>query len=158
MRKLLLLVISLLLLMGGNLISAQDAAPTEEPESSGLVVTQVLPAPDSDGIDPEATITVIFNRPVVPLMIAEDMANLPDPLSIDPPVEGAGEWLNTSIYVFQPTTALAGGTKYIVTVDDVTAVDDTTLAEPYTWSFTTVLPAVAEVYPQDGQTDVLLNG
>ena len=158
MRKLLLLVLPLLLLMGGSLINAQDAAPTEEPNSSALVVAQVLPAPESTGIDTEATVTVIFNRPVVPLVIAEDAANLPNPLTFDPAVEGTGEWLNTSIYTFTPVTAFAGGTKYIVTVDAVTAVDGSTLEAPYVWEFTTVEPAVSEVFPRDGQTDVLLNG
>jgi hypothetical protein len=158
MRKLLQLVLPLLLLMGGSLINAQDAAPTEEPNSSALVVAQVLPAPESTGIDTEATVTVIFNRPVVPLVIAEDAANLPDPLTFDPAVEGTGEWLNTSIYTFTPATAFAGGTKYIVTVDAVTAVDGSTLAAPYVWEFTTVEPTVSEVFPRDGQTSVLLNG
>ena len=67
-----------------------------------LEVSQVLPAPDATGIATDATLTVIFNRPVVPLVSVEDMADLPDPLTIDPPVDGHGEWLNTSIYLFHP--------------------------------------------------------
>ena len=156
MRKLLLLIVMPLLLIGGSLLNAQEETPP--PDSSGLIVSEVLPAPDSSGIDPEAVITVIFNRPIVPLMIAEDMANLPNPISVDPPIEGEGEWLNTSIYVFRPTPALAGGTTYTITVDDVTAADGSTLAAPFSWSFTTVEPAVSEVFPNDGETDVLLNG
>ena len=61
-------------------------------------------------------ITVIFNRPVVPLVTVEDMGNLPQPLEFDPPLEGEGEWLNTSIYMFTPSDGLRGGTDYTVTV------------------------------------------
>lgn len=156
MRRLLLLLISLslLLVLGSSLISAQEQTP---PPEGGLIVSEVLPAPDSDGIDPQAAITVIFNRPIVPLVISEDAANLPTPITLDPPVEGVGEWLNTSIYVFRPTAAMAGGTRYTITVDDVTAVDGSTLAEPFRWSFTTQLPDVVEVFPRDGELDVLLN-
>ena len=30
-----------------------------------------------------------------------------------PAVPGEGEWVNTSIYVFRPEQALAGGTNYL---------------------------------------------
>lgn len=115
-----------------------------------LDVSEVLPAPDSSGIETDAVVTVIFNRPVVPLVAAEDMGDLPTPITINPPVEGTGEWLNTSIYTFQPTTAFAGGTTYTVTVDaGLEASDGSTLQEPFAWSFTTVEPAIVEVTPQD---------
>ena len=155
MRKLALLLIPLLLL-SVNFLSAQGDQPAGDADNA-LIIADVLPADGSDGVDPEATITVIFNRPVVPLTIAEEMDDLPDPLTITPAVEGEGEWLNTSIYIFRPDTALAGGTTYTVTVDDVTAVDGATLAEPYTWSFTTVSLAVSEVVPFDGTAEVVLD-
>ncbi len=125
---------------------------------SGLAVTEVLPAPDTNGVEAGAVITVIFNRPVVPLGIAEDTANLPNPLTFDPAVEGEGEWLNTSIYVFHPQPALAGGTTYTVTVNPgLEAVDGAALAEAYSWSFTTVNPAIVETLPMDLATDVGLD-
>ncbi|GIL14092.1 MAG: hypothetical protein BroJett038_28120 [Chloroflexota bacterium] len=120
-----------------------------------LTVSDVLPAADSGGIETDAAITIIFNRPVVPLVIAEEMADLPDPLTFSPAVTGKGEWLNTSIYIFRPDPALAGGTEYTVAVkDDLAALDGAVLAEPYTWSFTTVDPAIAEVVPSDRSSDV----
>ncbi|MCX7682294.1 MAG: Ig-like domain-containing protein, partial [Anaerolineae bacterium] len=78
-----------------------------------LEVTQVIPAPDAQDVAADSTITVIFNRPVVPLRALSDPAygELPRPLLLDPPAEGQGEWLNTSIYVFTPTS-LKGGTTY----------------------------------------------
>jgi len=122
-----------------------------------LEVAQTLPAPDSTAVDTDSVITVIFNRPVVPLIAAEDMASLPQPLTLDPPVAGKGEWLNTSIYLFTPDEALRGGTEYTATVkaglQDVTG---GVLAEDYTWSFTTLPPDVLEISPADGSDGVLL--
>lgn len=128
-------------------------------ESAGfLQVTQVLPAPDTQEVATDAVITVIFNRPVVPLGTVDDMANLPNPLTISPAVSGQGEWLNTSIYTFTPDPAWAGGQSYQVTIDTtLTSVDGVTLPQPYGWSFTTESPAVVGVMPEDAAGSVGLN-
>ncbi len=116
-----------------------------------LEVTQVQPAPDTAEVGMDGTVTVMFNRPVVPLVSVDAMADLPDPLSFEPPLEGKGEWINTSIYVFRPEGGFAPSTAYEVTVKAGLA--DTTggvLAEDYVWSFTTELPRVLRVSPIDG--------
>lgn len=164
MRRNLLLVVGVLLLMTG-VIHAQDAptvTPTDLPDAVGntnaLRVTDVLPAGDTTGIDPETVITVIFNRPVVPLRIAEEQDDLPDPLQFSPSVQGEGEWINTSIYQFTPDPALAGGTAYTVTLDPaLTAVDGSQFAEPFSWSFETVLPAISETVPTDSAQGVRID-
>ena len=123
-----------------------------------LEVSQVLPAPDATGIATDATLTVIFNRPVVPLVSAEDMADLPDPLTIDPPVDGHGEWLNTSIYLFHPD-GLNGGTTYTATIaSGLTDVTGGVLAEDYTWQFDTLPPMILSVTPGNGESGVALDG
>ncbi|RPI99346.1 MAG: hypothetical protein EHM39_06690, partial [Chloroflexi bacterium] len=122
-----------------------------------LEVSEVLPAPDSEAVDTDAIITVIFNRPVVPLVSVEDMGTLPQPLVIDPPVEGKGEWLNTSIFMFTPDTGLRGGTTYTVAV--TAGLEDVTggiLSEDFSWSFTTLQPDVLEIYPYDGDEGIVL--
>jgi len=87
----------------------------------------------------------------------EEQDTLPDPLALDPPVEGQGEWLNTSIYLFTPAEGLRGGTSYTATVraglEDVTG---GLLAEDYTWTFTTLPPDVVEIVPSAGSTGVKL--
>ncbi len=45
-----------------------------------LQVTQVFPSDGASDVASSAVITVIFNRPVVPLGMAEEEANLPNPL------------------------------------------------------------------------------
>ncbi|MCA0455767.1 MAG: Ig-like domain-containing protein [Chloroflexi bacterium] len=122
-----------------------------------LEVTDVLPKDGSFDIATDAAITVIFNRPVVPLVSSEEAAALPSPITISPAVEGTGEWLNTAIYVFHPEPGFAGGSQYTVTVNpDLTAQDGATLEALYSWSFSTVEPMVVEVNPQAQATGILL--
>lgn len=121
-----------------------------------LRVSETLPSDGVEDIAPDAVLTVIFNRPVVPLGIVEDMEALPSPINISPAVDGAGEWLNTSIYTFTPE-AWTPGMKYEVSIDaDLTGIDGNPV-EPFSWSFTTELPRVTEVVPEDATANVRLN-
>jgi len=120
-----------------------------------LEVSQTLPADETDEVDVDTTITLMFNRPVVPLVHTSQMADLPHPLSFDPSIAGEGEWLNTSIYVFRPDGPLAAGTEYQATV--AAGLEDTTgglLVEDYTWTFTTQAPRIIWSRPSDGKTNV----
>jgi uncharacterized protein YfaS (alpha-2-macroglobulin family) len=113
-----------------------------------LVVTQVMPAPGSDELDPITTVTVVFNRPVVPLTTLSRQDELPDPLTFVPPVRGEGEWLNTSIYLFHPDEGFLPATQYKARV--AAGLADTTgavLVEDHEWEFETIRPAVRAVSP-----------
>ncbi len=124
-----------------------------------LAVTDVLPKDGSTEIATDAAITVIFNRPVVPLVTVEEAAKLPSPITIAPAATGKGEWLNTSIYVFRPDPSLAASTQYTVTVNpDVTAQDGATLEKSYSWGFKTLAPAIVEVNPPPPGIDLPLDG
>jgi uncharacterized protein YfaS (alpha-2-macroglobulin family) len=118
-----------------------------------LEVTQAVPADGSTDVEADGIITVMFNRPVVPLTtISLPGAELPHPLAFDPPIEGTGEWLNTSIYIFTPSEPLAGGTTYTARVQ--AGLGDTTgglLTEDYVWQFTTFPPEVVWVTPYEDQ-------
>ena len=113
-----------------------------------LEVTAVQPVEDTTEVATGGAVTVLFNRPVVPLTAIENLGDLPQPLAFDPPVSGAGEWLNTSIYLFTPDDGFAPATTYTALV--AAGLADTTggvLAENFTWEFTTVMPAVVGSYP-----------
>lgn len=112
-----------------------------------LTVTSTQPSDGAVDVTTDTPVMVIFNRPIVPLTGDDDQADLPNPLLIEPPVEGEGEWINTSIFAFVPQQALAGGTEYNVTVQDVTAADGSTLAAPVTFAFTTAAPIVTGYEP-----------
>ena len=111
---------------------------------SALTVTQQIPAPDSSEVNPATAVVVAFNRPVVPLQ-AENAGSGPAAFSLEPAVEGEGSWLNTSTYIFHPTTGLGGGVSYTVRMNtELVSVDGLSLdAEQITnWSFSTSTPQV----------------
>lgn len=109
-----------------------------------LEVGQTIPADQAQEIDPETLITVMFNRPVVPLTTLNQQAALPQPLSFNPPIEGEQEWLNTSVLVFRPARPLPGGAAFEARIaGDLKDVDGNPLAADYRWTFTTVAPRVS---------------
>ena len=120
-----------------------------------LAVAQTIPADGASDAAADSLITVLFNRPVVPLTSLEQQASLPRPVSFEPAIEGAGEWLNTSIYVFRPSRPLAAGVTYVGRV--AAGLQDTTgalLQEDYTWTFNVAAPVVKTFDPPNGGTDV----
>ena len=144
--------------------SAESGEPLREPftfrfSTAGyLEVAQVMPAPDTSDVETAATITVIFSRPVVPLTTLQQMESLPHPLVFEPAIEGKGEWLNTSIYVFTPAQPLAGGVTYRAQVAaGLQDVSGAVLANDYIWQFTTIPPRVLWVEPADAATLVDIN-
>ncbi len=120
-----------------------------------LEVAAVQPSDDTSEVATDAIVTVLFNRPVVPLSAIEDQDNLPQPLTFVPPVRGQGEWLNTSIYTFTPNEGFEPATGYKARI--AAGLSDTTgglLGQDYAWEFTTVMPAVAATYPGPDTTYV----
>lgn len=111
-----------------------------------LEVAKVVPDSDASGIAIDSTITVMFNRPVVPLHMIGQQDNVPHPLTFAPAIAGSGKWLNTSIYVFQPEQPLQHSTTYHATVDgDLTDAMGNPMQGDYLWSFTTRVPPAVEV-------------
>lgn len=108
-------------------------------------IVQRLPLPDAAEASPASVVSVSFSDSMVELGAAP--SSLPQPFELDPPVEGRGEWINTSTFAFYPQPSLQGGTGYTVRVNpDLqssygTPLDDESL-EP--WSFNTSLPQVAQ--------------
>src|SRR6266508_4568064 len=116
----------------------QDEIRVEFTTNDSLLVGQVFPIDHSEDVDGKTNLTVIFNHPVVPLKIKEEQTDLPQPLKFSPEVTGQGEWVNSSVYVFQPEQPLLSGTNYTVQVD--AGLKDTTgntLGRSYTWKFST---------------------
>ena len=113
-----------------------------------LRVTQTIPDDGARSVQTDAIVTVVFDKPVVPLVSSGEQAGLPQPLTFDPPIEGTGEWTSTSIYRFIPEPAFAGATTYTVSVDPtLTDVTGSLIEAPPTWQFTTVNPEVVTVEP-----------
>jgi uncharacterized protein YfaS (alpha-2-macroglobulin family) len=114
-----------------------------------LGVDMVVPEADSQDIPLDSAVLVQFNRPVAPLTALEEESPAGNVLEFEPAVEGSGKWLTSTIYVFRPTSTWQPATLYQATVP--AGVSDTlggSLEEDYVWSFTTVSPAVAKVFPE----------
>ncbi len=124
--------------------------------AGALEVTQILPENGTEDVQATATVTVIFNRPVVPLLPVEEMAKLPTPITITPAVDGQGTWLNTSIYTFKPTKGFAGGTTYVVTVKKgLTDITGAVLENDANSAFTTSAPRVIDFVPNENSSQVM---
>lgn len=144
----------------GQEATAEDGAVLGSPyqfrftTAGFLDVAQVIPAQGTTDTAAASVITVVFNRPVVALTSVAQMAQQPQPLRLmadgsDAVVAGTGEWLNTSVYVFRPTAALEGGTRYIATVDaGITDTEGSPLREAYRWEFTVAEPQVLQTLPE----------
>ncbi|MCB8921737.1 MAG: Ig-like domain-containing protein [Ardenticatenaceae bacterium] len=146
------------LLLGDTAVSATGQSLLEGLTLSfytigDLAVSQVSPAPDGSDVAIDTAVTVIFNRPVIPLQVNQEGLQNPDTtfqsltaslLSFDPPVSGSGEWINTSVYVFRPDVAWSGSVRYSARVN-AAAVNELSatgavMAADYDWSFVTTAP------------------
>ncbi|MEP7216838.1 MAG: Ig-like domain-containing protein, partial [Anaerolineaceae bacterium] len=111
-----------------------------------LTVQQAIPGDDDSEVPLNAQIIVQFSRSVAPLTMLSEQRK--DPVvAFEPALEGAGEWLNTSIYRFVPTN-LQPYTMYKLKVaKGLSSAADGVLREDFAWSFRTIGPAVAGVSP-----------
>ena len=115
-----------------------------------LAVAKVIPADGSENISPTTPITVVFNKPVVPLTARENTHAAPDPLVISPKTPGHGRWVSSAIYIFQPDAAWKGDTTYTAAVrKGFTAMNGEALAEAYVWQFTTEAVRLRDVLIDD---------
>jgi uncharacterized protein YfaS (alpha-2-macroglobulin family) len=130
---------------------AQDTIEVEFTTMETLTVAQVFPAQDTQEVDLNTSITVIFNHPVVPVSIKEEQSTLPQPLKFTPAVKGKGEWVSSSVYVYQPEEILLSGTSYQVRVDaGITDTLSNKLGESYSWQFNTRAPVIYNFALQGG--------
>ncbi len=115
-----------------------------------LAVVHTLPAyqaSEAAFTRDSARIVVQFNHPVVPATAPDMQALLPQPLVIEPAVQGAGEWTNTTVYAFTPAEDLRVATTYTVSVRPLRDVFGMELRD-YAFSFKTTGPAVLKAEPE----------
>ncbi len=114
----------------------------------------VFASPKGATIDP-SEVTIVFNRSMRPLDLAEQEA--PSPANIvvkgtSTVPRGAWRWMGTSAIIFAPEPRLPRATEYAVTVPAGTkALDGSVLPTQYTFAFATSRPHVARVEPSDGE-------
>jgi hypothetical protein len=113
-----------------------------------LRATNLLPKENAADVNVDVAIVASFNQPVVPL--GADAAALPPAFTVQPAVEGRGEWVNTSTYILYPEPAMLGGTEYTVSVNaDLKTASGVGLdgSVVNAWKFVTARPRVVSVSP-----------
>ncbi len=116
-------------------------------------VTSVTPSNGDAEVDPTAPITVQFDRPIVDAATASNNADLPQPIQVEPAVQGIGRWIAPDLYGFYPTVGLIAGTDYQVRIAPEIA-PAMELPEPYEWQFVTSGPRLTSGYPYDGANEI----
>ncbi|MEK7219008.1 MAG: Ig-like domain-containing protein, partial [Patescibacteria group bacterium] len=118
------------------------------------VVVRIPPA-GAVRISASSRITLLFDRPMVPLAavqgeFAKD-ALREWPVAVTPAVEGRWRWISTVAREFIPAVPLTEGTRYTVTVPKgIASVIGDTTEEEFTWSFETLRPEVVATEPEEG--------
>ncbi len=138
----------------GEGAKGRTGAPLSRPFSMVLrtggtfEITIIQPEDGAEAVPLDGSITVVFSSPVVPLSSELDQAELPQPLTLEPPAAGRGEWVNTAIFRFTPDKGLAPSTEYTVTISaGLKDISGTELGQDYQFSFTTVPPQVLSYSP-----------
>ena len=121
-----------------------------------LTVDNVIPAAGDEEVPAEAQILLQFSRAVAPLTTLSAASSAPA-LEFDPPLPGDGEWLNTSLYRFTPRDMQPSTTYEVRVPAGLTSAADGQLEDDYTWSFTTIQPALATTFPRDSTQFVSRN-
>lgn len=120
------------------------------------------PADASAEVALRAPITVEFTKPVLSeadiQAAAEDPRladRLPVPLTLDPPARGVGRWLSPTLFGFYLQENLRPATGYTATLAaDLTGDGRGRMRGPFSWSFRTAAPLLAEARPFADATEV----
>lgn len=110
--------------------------------------TVVIASPEDEAPEDGTPITVVFDRPMIPLTTATNSALKKGAFTIDPPVSGEGRWLGTTAYQFRPTERFKKASTYTVTVPrGLASLDGGSLQQDYSWTFTSSRPRVIDRSP-----------
>ena len=111
----------------------------------------VVSTPHTIDVNDDVPVRVIFDRPMIPLTTVENKEELKPAFTIDPPIEGEGRWLGTTVYEFKPSESYELAYDYNVLIDNnLKSVDGGELAEDFSWTFSSPSPRVVAVEPSDG--------
>lgn len=123
--------------------------------SGAPAVTAQIPPANGVDVPVDARITIVFDRPVVPLTQVQGasadkkIANWP--VTITPFVKGRWRWIGTTSVTFEPEKSLPLATKFTVQVPPgiVTVSGDAT-EKDFSWSFETERPRIMITDPGEG--------
>ena len=114
------------------------------------VVLTLLPSPGSVEVSVSSPLLIQFSRPMVTQ--AELGQTRPfTALNLSPQTPGTITWIAVNLALFRPDAPLLAATRYRATLDEnLSDVQGETLERSASWEFTTSVPKVLTVAPQDG--------
>ncbi len=131
-----------------------------DPAASGTPAPfAVVFASPKGAVTDVSEVTIVFNRPMRPLELADDHDETAPPASVTASTAGgktampagAWRWLGTQALMFAPDRALARATTYTVTIPAATkALDGSVLKDAYVSHFSTTTPTLARIEPSEG--------
>ncbi len=108
----------------------------------------IVASPQDEAPEDGTPITVVFDRPMIPLTTATNSALKKSAFTIDPPIDGEGRWLGTTAFQFRPTERFKKARTYTVSVPaGLTSLDGGSLQQEYSWSFSSNRPRVIDRSP-----------
>lgn len=114
-----------------NTTLAEDFLVADDP-----MVVSILPTSDGE-VHEESELSVVFNRPMVPLTTRAEMDSMEVPVRLEPEVQGVWKWKSTRLLQFIPTNAFTRATTYTVTVNEGFKSLDGVSVPGFTHTFTT---------------------
>ncbi len=138
----------------GGMPIGSDVEFVFEVTGSPIVSAQIPPV-HAAHVPADAGITIVFDRPVVPLTQvqgpAADKRFSGWPVTITPSLKGRWRWLGTTTASFVPEKPLAIATKYTVNVPaGIKTISGERTEKDFSWSFETERPAAMSASPSEG--------
>lgn len=123
--------------------------------SPAPAVSAMLPTPNSVDVPTDAEISIVFDRPMVPLTQVQGPASRllfsDASVEITPSIKGTWHWMGTSVATFRPSKPLLKATKYNVRVPaGIKTVSGDSIDSEIQWSFETERPRVVSFTPESG--------
>ncbi len=113
--------------------------------------TVLLASPQTEALDELNSITVMFDRAMIPLTTATNSALKQPAFTVTPEIKGEGRWLGTTAYQFRPSEPYQLASTYTYRVEaGLKSEDGGELQEPAVFSFSTPRPHVVAVSPARG--------
>lgn len=108
----------------------------------------ILASPQTEALEYLAPITVVFDRPMIPLTTVTNTEVKQSAFSVSPEIPGEGRWLGTTAYQFRPSERYRRATTYTVTVPaGLGSQDGGVLQSDFAWEFSSERPRVEAVSP-----------
>lgn len=99
-------------------------------------VETIFPAASSEASE-NSNITIVFNRPMVPLTTLTEQESMALPITITPETKGKFKWISTRNLQFIPETTLVPASNYTIEIKDGLYSLDNLPVAPMTHSFIT---------------------